>query len=93
MDTTVIAGFIEKTQSDGRLRACHVAIMTAIFILAFRQDRVTGIKVSRRSIMRLSHIGSIATYHKYFKDLQELGYFSYVPSYHPGLRSVLNLNL
>jgi hypothetical protein len=34
---------------------------------------------------------SLPTYHKYFKQLQELGYVKYKSSYHPGCRSEVEL--
>jgi hypothetical protein len=76
---------------DPRLNVWHMAILTAILGLGFRQGEWQRIKVSRSKIMSLSHINTLPTYHKYFKQLQELGYIKYSPSYHPGYRSEVEL--
>ncbi|WP_235973016.1 hypothetical protein [Flavobacterium undicola] len=77
---------------DPQLNVWHLAILTAILSLGYRQKERHRIRVSRHKIMLLSHINTIPTYHKYFKQLQELGYIKYKPSYHPGYRSEVELN-
>lgn len=72
---------------DPRLSVWHLAILIAILSLGYRQGDGNTIKVSRSKIMALSHIHTIPTYHKYFKQLQIFGYINYTPSYHPGFRS------
>lgn len=72
---------------DPILNVWHMAILTAILSLGYRQGNGKKIKVSRSKIMALSHIHTIPTYHKYFKQLQIFGYINYKPSYHPGFRS------
>jgi hypothetical protein len=76
---------------DPRLNVWHVALLLAILSLGYKQRQKQNIKVSRSKIMALSHINTIPTYHKYFKELQNLGYIEYFPSYHPGVRSEVNL--
>lgn len=76
---------------DPILNVWHLAILTAILSLGFRQGERQRIKVSRCKIMALSHISTLPTYHKYFKQLQDLGYIKYSPSYHPGYRSEVEL--
>ena len=67
---------------DPRLNVWHMAILTAILGLGFRQGEWQRIKVSRSKIMSLSHINTLPTYHKYFKQLQELGYIKYLSLIH-----------
>jgi hypothetical protein len=76
---------------DTKLNVWHLAILTAILTLGYRQGERQRIKVSRRKLMSLSHINTLPTYHKYFKQLQDLGYIKYMPSYHPGYRSEVEL--
>lgn len=78
-------------EKDKRLTPWHIALLSAIFVLGFEQDRKTAIRVSRNKIMLLSHIATLPTYHKYLTDLQILGYVRYRPSYHPGFRSEIDL--
>lgn len=43
--------------------------------------------------MQLAKIGSIGTYHKCIKELMAFGYLLYQPSYHPGIRTQVQLRL
>jgi hypothetical protein len=83
--------FIAVVEKDRRLTAWHLSLLTAVLFLALKQGRVEAVKVSRSRIMRLAHITTLPTYHKYFKSLQQLGYIVYRPSYHPGVRSELDI--
>lgn len=76
---------------DPRLNVWHLSILTAILGLGYRQRQGRRIKVSRSKIMELSHVSTLPTYHKYFKQLQDFGYIKYTPSYHPGYRSEVKL--
>ena len=76
---------------DPRLNVWHFALLFAILSLGYKQGQMQNIKVSRSKIMALSHINTIPTYHKYFKELQNLGYIEYFPSYHPGFKSEVYL--
>mgnify|MGYP000052715580 CR=1 FL=1 len=85
---------IEKIQclmDDESLNVYHLAIMLAILQLGYCQRQCEIIYVSRRNIMKLAHLQSLPTYHKYLKELQELGYIEHHPSYHPGYKSTIKL--
>lgn len=86
-----LAGLLIRFEHDKRLTCWHISLLYAILALAITQGKRKAIKVSRSKIMALSHINTLPTYHKYFKDLQVLGYISYRPSYHPGFRSEVDL--
>lgn len=81
--------FLEKILDDQRLNVWHVSIILAIMILAKKQNSKKLIRVSRSRIMKLAHINTFPTYHKYFKQLQDFGYIKYDPSYHPGVKSTV----
>lgn len=83
--------YLAVFEKDERLSVWHFALLTAILYLGYRQGQREIIKVSRRKIMSLSHINTLPTYHKYFRELQEMGYIKYKPSYHPGYRSEIEL--
>lgn len=83
----------ELIEKDTRINVWHLALILAILRLAYIQDNITIIRVSRSVLMQLSHIRTLPTYHKYFKELQEFGYITYSPSYHPGFRSTITLNI
>jgi hypothetical protein len=64
----------------------------AIF-LKWRADLSKNpVSIKRREIMKVAHIGSVATYHKCLKELTEFGYLDYVPSYHPSFGSQIYLH-
>lgn len=75
--------------NDPRLNVWHLALLHSLIQLAYLQNEKKVIHVSRSRIMELSHISTLPTYHKYFKQLQDFGYIRYTPSYHPGYRSTV----
>ena len=83
--------FVNSVTEDQRLNVWHLALLLALVQLAYRQNETRIIRVSRSKLMLLSHINTLPTYHKYFKQLQDFGYLKYIPSYHPGYRSTVEL--
>lgn len=83
--------FLQKISDDKRLNVWHIAIIVAIIQIAIAQDDKNRIRISRSKLMKKSHIKTIPTYHKYFKELQLLGYTRYTPSYHPKGMSYLEI--
>ena len=86
-----IMNFFSMYMNDPDLNVWHLAILTAVLNLGYKQGQRRTINVSRSRIMALSHISTLPTYHKYFKQLQDLGYIKYTPSYHPGYKSEIEL--
>lgn len=86
-----IMSCLSTYMDDDRLNVWHLAILMAILTLGYKQGQSKIIKVSRSKIMYLSHVNTIPTYHKYFKQLQKLGYIKYSPSYNPDYRSEVQL--
>lgn len=84
--------FLECVGFDPRINVWHLALLVALLRLAYIQNEREIIKVSRSKLMKLSHIKTLPTYHKYFKQLQDFGYITYMPSYHPGFRSTVTFN-
>lgn len=82
----------QRIEQDNRINVWHLALFIALMKLAYIQKGKEIIKVSRSRLMKLSHIRTLPTYHKYFKDLQDFGYITYTPSYHPGFRSTVKFN-
>jgi len=83
--------YVSLFEKDERLSVWHLALLFAILTLAYKQKQYRKIQVSRSKIMELSHVNTLPTYHKYFKELQDFGYIHYAPSYHPGYRSEITL--
>jgi len=82
--------FIELSKDD-RVTVWHVSIYMALFYRWHSNTYKKPISITRREIMKLAHIGSIATYHKCIKELQQFGFIEYVPSFNPSLGSQINL--
>lgn len=91
MKSKAIHNHLSKLEHDARLNVWHFALLTAILLLGARQRQSKVINVSRSRLMALSHIQTVPTYHKYFKELQEMGVIKYIPSYHPGYKSQVEL--
>lgn len=81
--------YLIEAGQDTRLNVWHLALLVALVQLAHLQQEEHIIRVSRSRLMKKSHIHTLPTYHKYFKQLQEFGYIRYTPSYHPGYRSTV----
>ena len=91
MDTLQLNSALRSIAKDERLNVWHISMLVALHLLAVDQGKFGGVKASRSKIMALSHINTLPTYHKYFRELQELGYINYRPSYHPGVRSEIDM--
>jgi hypothetical protein len=91
MDDRQLNRALQAIAKDKRLNVWHISLLVALHILAANQGQLAGVKASRSKIMALSHINTFPTYHKYFRELQVLGYINYRPSYHPGIRSEIDL--
>ncbi len=91
MTFDVLKAYIKVLEHDRKLNVWHQAIMNAILHLACMQKQQKVIGVSRRKLMAYSHIGTLPTYHKYFKELQQMGYICYRPSYDPRYKSEVEL--
>lgn len=91
MEVYNLFNYLKICEKDGRLNVWHFSLLNAILYLGYKQGESKIIRVSRSRIMSLSHIKTLPTYHKYFKELQKMGYIKYNPSYHPGYKSEVEL--
>lgn len=92
METTDrLSYFISRVASDERLKPTHISLYVALCHgwIANRFQR--RYNVSRRQLMKLSHIHSKSTYHKAISELVDMGYIRYHPSYHPTKGSKVSL--
>jgi hypothetical protein len=86
-DLNIFKQLLLSLTKDGRITVWHMALVLGIIQSATDDNAQQPILISRKALMRHTHISSIATYHKCIKELQEFGYIDYIPSYHPGVRS------
>ncbi|MBB6127447.1 hypothetical protein [Mucilaginibacter lappiensis] len=77
--------------SDQRINVWHFSIYMSLFHKWIQNGQINPISISRSEIMGQTHIGSIVTYHKCIRRLQEYGYIIYEPSYNPFIGSYVSL--
>ena len=90
LSTIELAGYtelIKRMSGDTRLMATHISLFTGLLVQWQRNCFVSPFAVTRRELMAISKIASIATYHKCIRELDAYGYIRYQPSYHPKLGS------
>ncbi len=86
-----LTGFFEKVIQDKALNPTHVSLYIALFQFWNCNRFKNPISISRDEVMRISKISSKATYHKCMKNLHQLGYVDYQPSYNPFKGSIVFL--
>ena len=86
-----LSGFFVRVAGEDRLNPTHISLYMSLF-QAWNINRfVNPISISRSEMMGVSKICSKATYHKVMKDLHELGFIRYEPSYNPFRGSAVTL--
>ena len=76
-----IVAIVDRMADDSRINVLHIVVLLAIVDISYHDGGVNVVTITRKSVMRLSHIRSIATYHKCIRQLEEYGYIKYCPSY------------
>src|SRR5690349_3060513 len=78
---------------DERINVWHISIYIALLYL-WRQNKFKNpVSITRKLVMQLAHINSIATYHKCIKQLQEFGYINYTPNYNALFGSSVSISI
>lgn len=75
--------YFNKVTEDHSLNPTHISLYMAVFQFWNRNRFQNPMSISREEVMRISKIGSKATYHKCMRELHEKGYIIYEPSYNP----------
>ena len=86
-----LSGFFARVASEDRLNPTHISLYMGLFQYWNLNRFVNPISISRSDMMSVSKICSKATYHKVMKDLHELGFIKYEPSYNPFRGSAVTL--
>jgi hypothetical protein len=82
---------LKRVTADVGLRACHISLYTALCQGWIENDCKNPFNISRRKIMNLAKINSLATYHRVIHELISGRYIQYNPSYHPTKGSEVSL--
>ena len=73
-------GFFARLAEDMRMSSYHISLYFALF-QQWNADRfVEQFAISRSEMMQLSRIGSVNTYARCMKELEQWGYIRYAPS-------------
>ena len=86
-----LTNFFAAIREDNRIGTSHVSLYMALFQLYNLNGFQNPVGISRAAVMEAAKISGLATYHKCIKDLAELGYIQYFPSYKPNICSRVNL--
>lgn len=86
-----INGALERMVADQRITVWDIGLYLAILNRWYENGFKNSFNVSRSSLMKFAHIGSIATYHKCIKQLTTYGYIVYNPSYNPMIGTTITL--
>ncbi len=82
---------MELFYEDNRLTPPHISLYMALF-QAWNINRFAdNFQIDRNEIMKAAKIGSLTTYTKCIKQLEEWQYLSYKPTHNPALGSRVNL--
>ena len=80
-----------KFYKDSRLNPTHISLYFSLFQLGNLNRFPETFYINREEIMKLSKIGSKATYHRCLKQLDHWGYIKYLPSHNPYKGSKIKL--
>ena len=80
---------LKRMSGDDRLMATHVSLFTALFTCYQQNGFESPFTITRKILMAFSKIASIATYHKCIKELDDLNYINYRPSFNPKTGSLV----
>jgi hypothetical protein len=83
--------FMDLVREDPRIGPSHISLFVAIMQSCKQQDYQIPVYIFSRDLMKQAKISALGTYHKCMKDLKELGYIRYIPSYNPVLGSLVYL--
>ena len=88
----MLIGMLDRMATDSRLTVWHIGIMIAIADISYHDEGKNPVAITRKLVMQLAHVRSLATYHKCIRQLEEYGYIKYKPSYnyYDGTKVTLN---
>lgn len=93
VQATLVVKYMLSMSRNSKIKVMHMAMIFAILQIAIMEGAGKSVNITRRKAMDTAHIQSIATYHKYLKELEQMGYINYTPSYHPREGSIVFLSL
>lgn len=80
-------GLFDRFAEDTRISPYHISLYFALFQLWNMNRFRNPFPILREEVMSLAHIGSVSTYIRCMKQLDQWGYIEYAPSYSPSVGS------
>jgi len=74
-----LSQFFKAIDRDPRIGVSHISVYCVLLHLAVNDS--DSVQFRSNEIMQSAKISGLGTYHRCIKDLHELGYFHYIPSY------------
>lgn len=81
--------FFLAIRDDCRIGTSHISVYMALFHFYSLNEFQNPVRITRAEVMKQAKIGGLATYHRCVKDLAELGYIKYQPSFNPAVGSLV----
>ncbi|MCJ7756575.1 MAG: hypothetical protein MUP24_00405, partial [Gillisia sp.] len=78
-----INGVLQQFSGDSRLNPTHISLYIALFQLWNIHRFPEVFFIAREEVMQKSKIGSITTYHRCLRNLNDWKYIDYLPSHNP----------
>lgn len=86
-------GIFVNIRDDNRLSSSHICLYFALLMVWQEKGFSNPFSISRKLLISISKIGSLATYHKAIKDLEKFGYIKYTPNFNSFIGSSVSLIL
>ncbi len=80
---THLNGVFDQFSKDNRLNPTHISLYIALFQIWNHNRFPKDFHINREEVLKISKIGSTATYHKCIKELNHWKYIVYSPSHNP----------
>lgn len=76
-------GVLHQFNGDSRLNPTHISLYIALFQLWNIHHFPEVFFIAREEVMKKAKIGSVATYHRCLRNLNDWKYIDYLPSHNP----------
>lgn len=86
-----LTNFFSAIKEDARIGTTHISLYMALFQFYHLNGFQNPIQITRATVMETAKISGTATYHRCMKDLVDLGYIQYLPSYNPAINSQVHI--
>ncbi len=84
--------FYKLAEKDTNISPSHIAIYNAL-LFVWSEQKIMPLSVTRKRIMYLAKVRGTATFAKVIRDLNTMGYLSYIPSFDPSGKTQIFLQI